>query len=202
MCDVHLEHASSEVRLCIPCTNSLRRLESDFSSLRLACTWFDRARSVFSYEGRIRDVLHGFKYEQRFDLVKVLVKFLAEEAAAMGNYDVVVPVPLHRRRMFKRGYNQSALLARPLAKHIGAVCDVRSLIRADDVGPQVGRELKERLTVVKGIFRVQNADAIQLKNILLIDDVLTTGATVNECARVLKKAGAKTVHVLTVARTC
>lgn len=200
LCDRFLQEDPT-IRVCGGCEASLKRLESDFNSVHLSTTWFDRARSVFPFEGGIRDALHGLKYEQRFDVINVLSGFLSQEARCMEHCDLIMPIPLHKRRLRTRGYNQAALLARPLAKGLGCALDVRSLVRTKDIGSQVGRELDERLEMVKGIFTVTDTDKIKGTSILLIDDVITTGATVNECARVLKKAGARSVNVLTVART-
>lgn len=187
--------------LCPGCESSLRRLEADFTAPHLYHKWFDRARSLFPFEGALRDALHGFKYEQRFDLARFFVGHLDVEARAMGFFDIVIPVPLHSKRLRERGFNQAALIARPLARKMGCAYDVSVLKRSREVGPQVGRELKDRLKAVKGIFEVTDQEKIKGKRVLLIDDVITTGSTVNECARVLKKAGVSLVDVLTIART-
>jgi ComF family protein len=179
----------------------LRRLEADFTAPHLYHKWFDRARSLFPFEGALRDALHGFKYEQRFDLVRFFVSQLEVEARAMGVFDIVIPVPLHSKRLKERGFNQASLIARPLARKMECAYDVNMLKRTKEVGPQVGRELKDRLKAVKGIFEVTDQKKIKGKSVLLIDDVLTTGATANECARVLKKGGASLVNILTIART-
>jgi ComF family protein len=179
----------------------LRKLEADFTAPRLFHTWFDRARSLFPFQGLLREALHGFKYEQRFDLTRFFVSHLEGEAIAMGPFDIIVPVPLHPKRLRERGFNQAALIAHPLAKKLRCKYDVDVLVRTEEVGPQVGRELKDRLKAVKGIFIVADHRKVKDKRVLLIDDVLTTGATANECARVLKKAGASRVDVLTIART-
>lgn len=201
LCDTVLDDADAASRWCIPCARSLRRLEGDFTAVHLDRVWFDRARSVVSYEGPIRDAIHGFKYGERLDLTRVFVELLDHDARWFGPLDMVVPVPLHPARLRRRGYNQAALIARGLARRLLLPCDTRSLVRVREVGPQVERERKGRLTAVKGIFHVRRPHAVKKRRVLLIDDVLTTGATVNECARALKKAGATGVYVLTIART-
>lgn len=187
--------------LCAPCAASLNRVEADFTAPHLAHVWFDRARSVYPFEGKLRDALHGFKYGERFDLTQYLTGVLEAEIRSMETPDIIVPVPLHPKRLRSRGFNQSIIVAKPLAKRLGIAFDVDILVRATDPGPQVDRERKERIQAVKGIFAVKDPQTFKGKNVLLIDDVLTTGATVNECARVLKKAGAANVNVLTIART-
>lgn len=134
-------------------------------------------------------------------MTEYLTGVLETEIRSMGCPDVIVPVSLHPKRLRKRGFNQAVVVSRPLAKRLGILLDVDTLIRAADPGPQVDRERKDRIQAVKGIFDVKNPQKIKGKQVLLIDDVLTTGATVNECARVLKKNGASRVEVLTIART-
>lgn len=199
LCDTHLNAIDEEMR-CRACATSTRRLGADFNAPRLAHAWFDRARSLYPFEGRVRDVLHGLKYEQRFDLVRPLARALADEARRLFEVDCVMPVPLHPWRLASRGYNQAALLAHPVARDIGVPLELHALTRIRSTKPQVGRELEERLKAVKGAFAVRDAHAVEKRSILLIDDVLTSGATANECARTLKKAGARRVVVLTVAR--
>jgi ComF family protein len=187
--------------LCTPCSASLNRVEADFTAPHLAHVWFDRARSVYPFEGKLRDALHGFKYGERFDLTGYLTCVLEDEIRSMERPDVIIPVPLHPKRLRKRGFNQAVMVARPLSKRLDVSLDVDALVRATDPGPQVDRERKERIQAVKGIFDVRDSRKIKGKKVLLIDDVLTTGATVNECARVLKKSGACRVEILTIART-
>jgi len=201
-CDCNPEAKPKDLALiCTPCAVSLNRVEADFTAPHLAHVWFDRARSVYPFEGRLRDALHGFKYGERFDLTEYLTGVLEAETRSMESLDLIIPVPLHPKRLRSRGFNQSIVVARPLAKRLGVSFDVDTLVRATDPGPQVDRERKERIQAVKGIFAVKDPQRIKGKKVLLIDDVLTTGATVNECARVLKKSGVSRVDVLTIART-
>ncbi|MFH0800543.1 MAG: ComF family protein [Pseudomonadota bacterium] len=188
---------------CEDCSASLNILEADACLLHLSRSWFLRCRSRFAYDGPIRNALQGFKYGERLDLLRFLTAALAEEARRMGGLNLVVPVPLHPKRLGNRGFNQSALLATRLGKISGAQVELGALLRTRDIAPQVGLERAERMENVKGAFAVdeKRTAKIALRDILLIDDVLTTGATVNECARALMKSGANSVSVLTVART-
>jgi ComF family protein len=185
---------------CDVCDRSLRRVEADFTAPRLNHTWFDRARSALPYEGRVRDAVHGFKYGERFDLARVFAAFLYDEAVRMERPDVVMPVPLHPGRLHRRGFNQSAVIARPLAKRLGVDYEARGLVRARNTATQVEQKLAERLAAMKDAFRVRDTRAVKDRRVLLVDDVLTTGATINECARALKKAGAQRVDIVTIAR--
>lgn len=188
-------------RGCSDCMASLNFLESDALLDHLPKIWFTRCRSCFAYEGRIKDAIHGLKYGERLDIVRFLGDVLATEAVAMGEFETIVPVPLHPARLRSRGFNQSVLLARQMGRLIEREVDLDSLKRSGYIRPQVGLQKDERIRNVKGAFNVRRAVHIMDKNILLVDDVLTTGATVNECASVLIRGGAASVSVLTVART-
>lgn len=190
--------------VCPNCLESLIFLDTDFNDPRLDKIWFNRARSIFAYEGVAAQAIHGFKYSLRFDLVSVFTKLLLDKAQHMGTYDIILPVPLHWRRLFRRGYNQSALLARGLAKKLKIKCDLFGLKRVKFASPQVGMDREERLASIKGSFdiRSKRVSDFESKSLLLIDDVLTTGATANECAKVLVKKGrCGKVDILTIART-
>lgn len=193
--------------ICEACLPRILRLEADAQFSHLAKIWFARCRSIFAYEDPVKNAIHGLKYSERFDLVRYFGSELSSEAQKIGEFDVIMPVPLHPARLRERGFNQSALLARRLGKILQKPCDVDSLKRTKNIVPQVGLERKARLANIKGAFEIlpkaqrlkPNAKS-EGKSVLLIDDVVTTGATANECARVLLKAGAETVSVLSIAR--
>jgi len=119
----------------------------------------------------------------------------------LRDIDAIIPVPLHRRRLFKRRFNQSAYIAQHLSKLNKIPVDVMSLTRVKATPPQVGLSRSERQKNVRGAFKVLNNKKIKGKRLVLVDDVFTTGATVEACAKVLLKAGAESVAVLTFART-
>ncbi len=164
--------------------------------------YFDRARSVASYKGVLKEVLHKFKYEGVFSFGGVLSQILVHNFPDdLSDPDLVVPVPLYLGRLKSREYNQSVILGKALAKYLGVSFDQFLLRRVRDTKPQfeVGGE-RERLSNVRGAFVVVQPDKIVRRRVLLIDDVFTTGATVSECARVLKKSGAKKIEVITLMR--
>jgi ComF family protein len=115
-------------------------------------------------------------------------------------YDVVVPVPLHRRRLRWRGFNQAALLAAEVAQRLDCRLDTTSLVRVVATAPQTANDLESRRRNVRRAFTVKRSDRIANLRVLLVDDVMTTGATANECARTLRAAGAHSVDVFTLAR--
>ena len=161
---------------------------------------FKLARSVYVYEGVVLESIHRFKYSGKVILAGPLGHLLAGAARGLpARPDVVVPVPLHPGRLRSRGFNQSLLLARRVSGLIGVRLDYLSLKRTRPTRPQVNLNSRERRENVKGAFEVKKPDAFKGKKVLLVDDVLTTGSTVRECARVAKGSGAE-VFVLTLAR--
>lgn len=164
---------------------------------------FDRARSAMRFSDVARDLVHLLKYGDRLDLVKPFANWMTRAGdELLGEADALVPVPLHWTRLFQRRFNQSAELARAIAKQkkIAAIDDV--LVRVRATPPQVGLAREERAKNVHGAFAIEKnfRSKVKGKRIVLVDDVLTTGATANACARVLRRAGVGKVDVLTLAR--
>ncbi|OSM02180.1 putative competence protein F [Magnetofaba australis IT-1] len=164
----------------------------------------DATWRAFPYEEPIRTLATGLKYHDRTRWAHLLGAWAATRLEAPVRAfapDCITPMPLHwRRLLFKRGYNQSALLARVLAKRLGVPLDTRGLRRARATPPQTGLSRRARLRNVRGAFAVRD-DRFMGRRVLLIDDVMTTGATTFEAARVLKRAGAAQVAVACMART-
>ena len=163
-----------------------------------------KARAVFKYDDSSRALITGFKYSDKLHISDHFAKWMIRVGREfIENADFIVPVPLHRIRLFMRRYNQSALLARSLSVSSGVdVCN-DMLVRRKNTPPQAGLLFKQRVLNVRGAFKVnpKYEGRILGRNIILVDDVMTTGATIEACAKVLKKAGAASVNVLTVART-
>ena len=223
ICD-RLLTSASRVPLCEECLLSFERVpkivcevcgrplpglaqEPEQSLLCPACQdrtyTFDRARSFALYQDAVVRAILLLKFEQIEPLGAWFAERLAEVVRDGGNTlaaDVVVPVPLHRERERERGYNQAALLSKPLAKRLRlphkAVLLVRTRARPDK---QV-LSLEERWESVRGAFATRPGSQVDNLRVLLVDDVLTTGATLDACARALREGGAKSVIGLTVAR--
>ncbi len=165
---------------------------------------FDRARAAFLYEGVGRDLVLAFKMADRTWLAPALADMLRRAAAPLlPEADVIAPVPLHRRRLFARRFNQSALLARGLSGESGHPLAVDLMERTRRTTPQASLSAAERRRNVRGAFMVRERRraVIAGRRVLLVDDVMTSGATAGACAHALKRAGARAVDVVTLART-
>jgi ComF family protein len=169
------------------------------SLCRLGINGFDAAYSFGEYDGALRELIHLFKYGGVAPLANTLGALLSRALPRDAAVDVIVPMPLHWRRRWRRGFNQSELLARSVGQRTGVpvACAVR---RRRATPPQAGLTRAERRDNVIGAFAVRDRGAVSGRRVLLIDDVLTTGATASACASVLKRCGARSVTVLTVAR--
>jgi ComF family protein len=146
-------------------------------------------------------LLRRHKYGLDQSLGRALAEYLdAAPALEAGAYDVVIPVPLHRSRLRWRGFNQAALLGAALARRLNCPLDVATLARVRSTASQTARDRAQRTRNVRDAFAVRRPSRVAGRRVLLVDDVMTTGATADECARVLRAAGARRIDVLTLAR--
>ena len=169
-----------------------------------ACTTeppvWDYARAAAYYEGPLRDALHAFKFDGKRALARPLAELLLEQCGddVPADVDALIPVPLSRARERERGFNQAALLAERLAARLGRRTAANWLTRVRPTASQSDLGAAERRANVRGAFAASSRAFG--RHVVVVDDVLTTGATVAECCRVLRVAGARVVGVLTVAR--
>jgi len=170
---------------------------------------FARAVAYGSYDGGLRELIHLLKYEQVRPAARVLGRMLAEVIAGLqSEFEcpvVVVPVPLHVGKLRQRGFNQSELITRAALKQLAAgtqmILNAAVLDRRRETQSQIGLTRHQRRENVRGAFAVAKPDEVSGREVLLVDDVFTTGTTVSECARILRRAGGSKVWVATVART-
>jgi ComF family protein len=159
-----------------------------------------------AYEGALRDLVHVFKYQHVKPAAQLLARYieLAVAGLALPEPLLVIPVPLWEGKRKTRGFNQAEEIARSFVRSCGAAAsiqlDATSLVRRRETRSQTGLTRHQRRANLRGAFAVMRRERIRERTILLIDDVMTTGATAGECARVLLRAGAKEVYVATVAR--
>jgi ComF family protein len=190
---------------CVACrTPFLNRAPLDESGrctlCRLGVAGFDAVYSYGSYEGSLRKLIHLFKYGGVQPLARPFGEFLARVLPRDEHFDLIVPMPLHWRRRFERRFNQSALLAREISTRWDV--PVRGVVgRRRATAPQAGLTNAKRRKNVAGAFRMKRGTRLDGLHVLLVDDVLTTGASAAACSRVLKRAGAARVTVLALART-
>jgi ComF family protein len=164
---------------------------------------YDRARAVARYSETMRDLIQSFKYRDCQEGLSLFGRWLARAGAELlTDADVIVPVPLYHSRLWWRRFNQSALLAQQLSKRSGVPHDCFILKRVRRTVSQVGLSAEQRKRNVAGAFQVDPARAAELagQKVIVVDDVITTGATVEACARVLRRAKAARVDVLALAR--
>lgn len=207
--------------LCAQCKSALQRLSPPFcprcaipfgsdtvsSHLCGACMKspprFSSSHALVVYGKEIFPLLHRMKYAPDPSLARFMGALLAmnlgDELEAL-KADLIIPIPLHAKRLRERGFNQSVVLARELSHGLGIPLDLHSLKRIRATAPQVGLSRSQRAENLRGAFLVTGPDRIKHKRILLVDDVLTTGATANEATKSLLKAGAKETHVVVFAR--
>jgi ComF family protein len=208
--------------LCDQCRQSIRLIQPPFcyrcgrpfdplaqgaplcSECRRGDFRFDGSRSAGRFEGNLREAIHALKYRGRTRLAQPLGEMLAHcwaQFAPQGaEVQLVIPVPLHVTRARERGFNQSELLARVVAQTHEVALNTTVLRRVRPTRPQIALSRSERADNVRGAFEVRDASAVKGHTVLLVDDMFTTGATLNECARALRHAGAEGVYCLTLAR--
>ena len=192
--------------LCYRCGKKLPLLPTNEKTLCANCLkkrpTYDKARSVFQYNAISKNCILKFKNTGKIEYVHQFVALLEQAGKDLFlETDIIMPVPMHWKRKVSRGYNQAGLLGKFLSKKTKIPYNEEILIRFKHTPKQEKKTNKERHKNVKNAFLIKNPEKIKNKKILLIDDVLTTGATMNACAKELKKAGAQAVFVLTLAQT-
>ena len=158
-----------------------------------------RTRAAVAYDDLSRGLAIRLKYGRKVAVARTMARYIAPLVSGEGER-VLVPVPLHRWRLWGRGFNQSALVARELSQRLGIRADPMALERTRPTPPLKGMSPLQRRRTVAGAFRVRRKDAVAGKTVILVDDVLTTGSTAEACARTLKRAGAARVELVSWAR--
>jgi ComF family protein len=166
--------------------------------------YYDELKAPYLYEEKLMAAIQLIKYSGKSNIVKSLGPILATYAKNWindTNEMIMMPVPLHKKKLRQRGFNQSALFVKAISPVLGIEADYFTLKRIRYTESQAGLSMDERRKNVRGAFDTREDNDINGKTIILVDDVATTGNTMNECARILKKAGAEKVLALTLART-
>jgi competence protein ComFC len=200
-CEKPLQY-NNKFFLCTNCFGKLNNPAAFSSTFGESFIFFEKAYHCCPYEGMIRDLIHKFKYGKKAFLKNAFIYILHNlftEKIASNKIDIIMPVPMYHKDEKKRGFNQSCILAEGLTEKTG-IAFQNTLLKPKKTLAQAGLNKAERLKNIKNAFSCKKQQYLYNKNILLIDDVFTTGATISECAGILKAHGAGTVLALTIAK--
>ena len=187
--------------LCAFCGNKTSDCSSVCPQCSSATVFFEGAASWAIYGGELREAIHALKYKQDMGLGEFFSTFLITLIRNRGwIFDLVLPVPISQDRRKERGYNQSELISSPIALHFQLPHSSKTLIRIKDTGTQVNHSKIERDLFLNDAFSA-NAATLKGRKVLLVDDIITTGSTINHCAKALKEAGASKVYAISIAKT-
>lgn len=192
--------------LCdLPRTNFHKQTDNPVEQLFFGRNQIEYATAYFHYEkgGKVQHLIHSIKYHDNKELGSLLGKMIGQELltdkSPICDIDLFIPVPLHRKRFKQRGYNQSEWIARGIASVWNKPIDTKHLMRADNSNTQTNKSVYDRWLNVCSIFKVNQPEDLVNKHILLIDDVITTGATISACAKALADIPGIRISVLTLA---
>ena len=170
--------------------------------LKIEGKFYNVLTYLFVYQD-IRDLLLQYKFKNKAYMYNTFVNFILQDknlCAKLMLYDIIIPVPMSKVKKASRGYNQTELISKKLAQMLNIEYENKCLVKKKVNKTQSSLNEKQRFENVKGVFGIENSNIIKNKNVILFDDIVTTGATVNECARILKEAGAKKICVLAIAK--
>ena len=166
--------------------------------------YFDYHIYFFNYEGIIRQVILGYKFKEKSYLYKTFTNFFIKNekfCRFLENYDIIIPVPISKKRNKERGYNQSTLIAKELSKKLNIKLIKNALYKTKNIIEQSKLSKEEREENIQGVYSLVNSKELENKKILIIDDIFTTGSTVNECCKTIKnEVKVKDICVLTIAK--
>ena len=197
------EKESKEV-ICEKCTKIVMEKRINLL-IKTNNNYYEKSLFLFKYEDIIRNKMIQYKFKDCAYLYKMFSKMILETPNIIefiNEYDIIIPVPIHRTRKRKRGYNQSELIVKELCKDnkIKIELNLNILLKVKNIKPQSGLNKNQRMDNIKKVYKIKKYKNITDKKILVFDDIFTTGSTVSECAKVLKEHGAKSVGILTIAK--
>lgn len=186
---------------CMKCGKQLEdEIEEFCHDCKVKSFEYERGVAAFSYSKAMKRSMYAFKYNNRREYAEFYSKVICEKynkVIRSWDVDVLMPVPLHRRRFIKRGYNQAQVVADAISKKLGIAVDAKTLVRSKNTKPQKELTDKERNNNIENAFQI-SPNGIKYNKVILVDDIYTTGTTINECARVLKRNGVKSVYFVSV----
>lgn len=193
----------SKEDICNKCKVKIKTWQRDKKHIYLTKN-FDTHMYLFDYQDVIRQRILQYKFQEKTYLFRSFVKIILNDKKICGflkSYDIMVPVPISKKRKKQRGYNQSEMIAKQIAKQMHEIKYKGDILyKIKDTLPQSLLDKEKRRENIQNAYYIKNKELVQNKRILLLDDIYTTGNTVNECSRILKQAGAREIGVLTLAK--
>ena len=198
---------TSKEFLCNKCKLKLKEYELKNKKIKVLSKnkerYIDEIYSIFEYKELIRELILNYKFNNKPYLYKTFSKIILNNEKICGflkSYDIIIPVPIHKKKRRKRGYNQTELIAKEITKKLDIKVESNVLIKKINTRSQSELSKSDRKNNIKGVFNVIKQERIINKNIIIFDDIYTTGSTVLECAKILKEAGANKIGVLAIAK--
>ena len=188
--------------LCKKCENKLKE-QSLFYIDKQNNNYFNEHMYVFRYEGEIRELILKYKFKEKVHIYKTIVNFLLKNkkfVEFIKKYDIIIPIPISRKRYKERGFNQSLLIAKGIAKKTNLKLEEDTIFKIKNIIEQSKLDKNQREQNVKNVYKIRKTNKISKENVLIIDDIYTTGNTVTECAKTLKKLKPKNIGVFTIAK--
>ncbi len=192
--------------LCPKCEIELKK-ESDINIIQtgeeIEDKYFNELMYIFKYEGQIRKLILDYKFNEKSYIYLTFVNFLLKNKKIfenIKNYDTIISVPISKKRLKTRGYNQSLLIARKIAEQTKLELVNNCLIKTKNIIEQSKLNKEDRIQNIQGVYELKNKQLIENKKILLIDDIYTTGSTVNECSKILRQGNPKKIGILVLAK--
>ena len=201
---IKLFFALNQNFLCQKCNNTLKnQAKFNVENFPKKEKYFKELLYIFKYEGIIRKTILKYKFQEGSYLYKTFVNFILKNQKFfefIKSYDTIVPVPISKKRYKERGYNQSYLIAKEISKKTKLELQNRCIIKRKNVIEQSKLNKEKREKNIKGVYEIIDKENLQNKRIILVDDIYTTGNTVNECCRILQKAQPKSISVIVIAK--
>ena len=192
--------------LCPKCEIELKK-QSDTNIIKqgeeIEGKYFNEIMYIFKYEGQIRKLILDYKFNEKSYIYLTFVNFLLKNRKIfenIKNYDTIIPVPISKKRLKTRGYNQSLLIARKIAEQSKLELVNNCLIKTKNIIEQSKLNKEERRQNIQGVYELKNKQLIENKKILLFDDIYTTGSTVNECSKILRQGNPNKIGILVLAK--
>lgn len=193
----------SKDNICNKCKVKIRKLQRNKKHIYLAKN-FVTHMYIFDYRDIMREKIIQYKFKESTYLYKSFVKIILNDKKICGflkSYDIIIPVPISKKRKQKRGYNQCEIIAKKIGKDLDNLTYKNNILyKIKHTLQQSSLDKEKRIQNILGAYYIKNNEEVQNKKILLLDDIFTTGNTVNECSKMLKQAGAKEIGVLTLAK--